>query len=269
MILRTIAIFILLTLTGCATLSEWFSRREEPQQEVAPVAEVPSNDKRTTRKSLEDQSLLGEGTGSLWMGRGQQAYLFTNNNQRLLGDLLNVNIEGYPKEQIQTKINTISKLLAEILGEQKQEIEFKQNELKKKLEPEASPEPGSKDPAFLRSLASVDEDGEGPSAAEIQKELKQNEKQLKTIGDESAEIAQLKSAKDLPIKSIPTRIVELQKDGNYKVRGEQPFMIGKREYKLLVMGTVRSEDYNEAGVSAEILVDPVFDIISEKRAEAL
>lgn len=68
---------------------------------------------------------------------------------------------------------------------------------------------------------------------------------------------------------MPTRIVEIQKDGDYRVRGEQPFMIGKREYKLLVMGTVRSEDYNEQGVSAEVLVDPVFDIISEKKTEAL
>lgn len=267
--------FILLcfNITGCATLSDWFARSEEPKQEVQQVATVAPEVKRTTRRSLEEQSLLGESTGSLWMGRGQQAFLFTNNNQRLLGDVLNVKIEGYPKEQIQTKINTISKLLAEILGEQKQEIEFKQQELKKKLPTEdgTTPQgPKTNDPVFLRGLASSEEDEEGEvNVAEIQKELKQNEKQLKNIGDESDEIAQLKSAKDLPIKSIPTRIVDLQKDGNYRVRGEQPFMIGKREYKLLVMGTVKSEEYKEEGISAESLVDPVFDIISEKRTEAL
>lgn len=252
---------------GCSTIMGWFERNEEPKVETAAVP--PAQDpKRTTRKSLEEQSMLGESTGSLWMGRGQQAYLFTNNNQRLLGDLLNVRIEGYPKEQIQTKMNVISKLLAEILGEQKQEIEFKQNELKKKLQPEGEPKP-SDEPVILRSLASAGEEDAGPTPEQLQQEIRQNEKALKKIGDESEEIAQLKSAKDLPIKSIPTRIIDIQKDGDYRVRGEQPFMIGKREYKLLVMGTVRSEDYNEQGVSAEVLVDPVFDIISEKKTEAL
>ncbi len=261
---------LLLSVSGCSTIEGWLSRSEEKQKQEEIIAAAPPEIKRTTRKSMEEESMLGESTGSLWMGRGQQAYLFTNNNQRLLGDLLNVKLDGYPKEQIQTKMNTISKLLAEILGEQKQEIEFKQNELKKKLQPEEEAAPGA-EPTMMRSLASTssEEEGEGPNLEQIQNQLKQNEKQLKTIGDESAEIAELKSAKDLPIKTIPTRIIEIQKDGNYKVRGEQPFMIGKREYKLLVMGTVRSEDYNEQGVSAEVLIDPTFDIISEKRTEAL
>lgn len=269
MIKNSICLLIVLSTCGCASFWGLFERKEELKTES--VVTAPQEEKkRTTRKSIEEESMLGEGTGSLWVSRGQQAYLFTNNNQRLLGDLLNVKLEGYPKEQIQTKINTISKLLAEILGEQKQEIEFKQNELKKKLDSEEK-QPGSDEPAFLRGIASTsaEESEEGPTPEQIQEQIKTNNKQLKSIGDESEEVAQLKSARDLPIKSIPTRIVEIQKDGDYRVRGEQPFMIGKREYKLLVMGTVRSEDYTEQGVSAEVLVDPVFDIISEKKTEAL
>lgn len=267
MSLRLLSGILFFFLCGCSSLMSLFERSSDQKEIVATNSSNSNNEtKRTTRKSLEEESMLGESTGSLWMGRGQQAYLFTNNNQRLLGDLLNIKIEGYPKEQIQTKINTISKLLAEILGEQKQEIEFKQNELKKQLVPPE--EKTDEEPALMRGLASTDEK-EAPTPEQIQQELNQNNKKLKTIGDESEEIAQLKSAKDLPIKTIPTRIVEIQKDGDYRVRGEQPFMIGKREYKLLVMGTVRSEDYNEQGVSAEVLIDPVFDIISDKKIEAL
>ncbi|MCB9073247.1 MAG: flagellar basal body L-ring protein FlgH [Bdellovibrionaceae bacterium] len=239
---------------------------KDTNMEEMKVVSTPQP-QRTTRKSLEDESLLGESTGSLWMGRGQQAYLFTNNNQRLLGDLLNVTIEGYPKEQIQTKINTISKLLAEILGEQRQQIEFKQNELKKQITPPEENPPGQSE-VPNRGLASVENENDeenGPNLAQIQQQIKENDKELKKIGDESNEIAELKKARDLPIKSIATHIVEIQKDGNYRIRGEQPFMIGKREYKILVMGAVRSEDYNEQGISAEKLLDPTFDIISEKK----
>jgi flagellar L-ring protein FlgH len=253
---------VVATLTGCAS---WFERAPEFKEES--VTAPPSPEKtRTTRKSLEEESLLGESTGSLWVGRGQQAYLFTNNNQRLLGDLLNVNLEGYPKEQIQTKITTISKLLAEILGEQRQEIEFKQNEIKKQLgTPEEQPAAEAPSVRGLASTESSAVEGDGPNPEILQQQLNQNAKELKKISAESEEIAQLKKATDIPIKSVPTRIMEVQRDGNYRVRGEQPFMIGKREYKLLVMGTVRAEDFNEQGVSAEALLDPVFDIISDKK----
>lgn len=267
MIKKILCFLMLWSTCGCASFWALFERQEQFKTD-AVAAPAPEEKKRTTRRSIEEESMLGEGSGSLWVSRGQQAYLFTNNNQRLLGDLLTVKLEGYPKEQIQTKINTISKLLAEILGEQKQEIEFKQNELKKQLDSEEQL-PGQS-PVQNRGLASTEEEGEADAAqAALQQQFKSNTKQLKQIGDESEEIAQLKSARELPIKSLPTRIVEIQKDGDYRVRGEQPFMIGKREYKLLVMGTVRSEDYSEQGVSAEVLIDPTFDIISEKKTEAL
>lgn len=190
MIKNSLFFLVLLSTSGCASFWGLFERKEELKTEAASTP-APEEKKRTTRKSLEEQSMLGEGTGSLWVSRGQQAYLFTNNNQRLLGDLLNIKLEGYPKEQIQTKINTISKLLAEILGEQKQEIEFKQNELKKKLDSEDQ-KPESDEPVFLRSIASTGEEGqEGPTPEQIQEQIKSNNKQLKYIGDESEEIAQL------------------------------------------------------------------------------
>lgn len=273
MMVKTFILLIILTVVAGCSL---FDRRSEVTTSGGP-APVMEEKKRTSRKSIEEESMLGETSGSLWVTRGQQAYLFTNNNQRLLGDLLTVKLEGYPKEQIQTKMNTISKLLAEILGEQKQEIEFKNLELKKKINPDgvpATPAPTpvrglATAPAADTSLTDEEQAEQNAETAKIRNDIVFNNKTLKKIGDESEEIEKLKTAQDLPLKSLPTRIMEIQKDGNYKVRGESPFMIGKREYKLLVMGTVRAEDFDEQGVSAEVLVDPTFDIISEKKTEAL
>jgi len=263
------AIFFILVLsqvTGCAL----FQRHDDPAPapEAKPV-QVDNSPKRTTRKSLEEQSMLGEDSGSLWVGRGQASYLFTNNNFRIIGDVVNVKIEGYPKEQIQTKANVISKLLAEILHDQRQEINLKQDELRKQINPD--PKLEEVQPHFLqRGLASI-EGKTDPNAKLEDPEIlmKRNDAQLEKIGKEEQEIKDMQKAREFPIKSIIARIVEVERDGNYKIRGETPFLIGKREYKLLVVGTVRREEYQEKGISAEILVDPTFDIISEKKAEAL
>lgn len=263
---------IFFLLAGCSTLENLFRRHNEV---VSPVAEAKKTEpevRRTTRKSLEEQSMLNEQSGSLWINRGQSSFLFANNNQRLLGDLLEIKLEGYPKEQVQTKVNVIAKLLSEILNEQKQEIKLKQEELKKQMSPEYKQEQEDQK-VEARGLASLfgagDDEEEKPEGPTPEQQMKDQEKALKRIDEEEGDIKGLAKNKEFPIRTVATRIVEIQKDGNYRVRGEQPFMIGKREYKLLVVGTVRSEEYNEKGMSAEALLDPVFDIISEKKGEAL
>jgi len=67
------------------------------------------------------------------------------------------------------------------------------------------------------------------------------------------------------IQQISTKIVEKLADGNYRVRGAQPFMIGKREYKVIAAGLVRPEDFNDEGVSSTKLIDPQFDVVSIRR----
>lgn len=260
-----------LSMVGCSTLENLFRRHNEVVPPVKDEKKAEPESRRTTRRSLEEESMLYEQSGSLWVSRGQSSFLFANNNQRLLGDLLEIKLEGYPKEQVQTKVNTIAKLLSEILNEQRQDIKVKQEELKKQMTPEFK-EQQENEKVESRGLASLfggggeEEKPEGPTPEE---QMREQERVLKKIGDEEEEIKGLAKNKEFPIRSVPTRIVEIQKDGNYRVKGEQPFMIGKREYKLLVMGTVRSEEYNEKGMSAESLIDPVFDIISDKKSEAL
>ncbi|HMN67607.1 MAG TPA: flagellar basal body L-ring protein FlgH, partial [Bdellovibrionales bacterium] len=68
-------------------------------------------------------------------------------------------------------------------------------------------------------------------------------------------------------KNVPTRIVERTLEGNYRVKGSQPIMIGNREYKVIVTGIVRAEDFNEEGIGAGKLLDPKFDIVSARRKE--
>lgn len=251
---------------------------ERQEMSTTAITEPPKADepKRMTKKNLEDDSMLGEGSGSLWVSRGQSSFLFANNNQRLLGDLLNVNIDGYPKEQIQMKVSTIAKLLAQILNDQSQEIRAKQDELKKfEKKPEPIFDPKSQKGVQNRApaaVASIDEEipeDNRPTDAQIAEQKSQQAKALRTISDEQEEVQALQKAKDFPIRSVPTRITDILKDGSYRVRGTKPFMIGKREYQLVVAGMVKPDDFDDKGVSAESLMDPTFDIISEKKTEEL
>lgn len=67
------------------------------------------------------------------------------------------------------------------------------------------------------------------------------------------------------VQNVPTRLVERLADGNYRVKGQQPFMIGKREYKVIVTGLIRPEDFNDAGISSDKLLDPQYDVVSIRR----
>lgn len=259
-------------LTGCASFMDFFRRHDDLTPVVAEAKKPIPENQRKTRLSLEEESMLYEQSGSLWVSRGQSSFLFANNNQRLLGDLLEIKLEGYPKEQIQTKVTVIAKLLSEILNEQKQDIKLKQDEIKKQMTPEYQEQKEAEkvESRGLASLIGLDGDEpETPVGPTPEQLMKDQERALKKIDDEEQDIKGLSKNKEFPIRTVSTRIMEIQKDGNYRVRGEQPFMIGKREYKLLVAGVVRSEEYNEKGMSAESLIDPVFDIISDKKSEEL
>jgi flagellar L-ring protein precursor FlgH len=201
--------------------------RYSENSELAP--RVRRQYKRTTRESLANDAGLDQKTGSLWVMEGQGAYLFAQNVMRLVGDPIGVNIEGEPKEQLQAKTDVIRDLLAKI-----------EDRLK----------------ARQRALAS--ENGEAKPAEE--KEKKSDDKDKKTADAGKTEKS------DFNVKMVPTRVVERTVDGNYRVKGSQPFMIGQREYKVIVTGIVRAEEFSDDGISATKLLEPKFDIVSTKRA---
>lgn len=193
--------------------------------------------KRTTKESMAAEAALEPQAGSLWVMEGQGSYLFAQNTVRMVGDPIGVMLEGEPKEQIQAKVDVIRKLWSKF------------EERQARIRAPAS-EDGSKDKAKAGKEGGAKEKGEEEKAAQAQANA--------TTPDPKA---------DFGIKTIPTRVVERTVDGNYRVKGSQPFMIGSREYKVIVTGVVRSEDFNEEGINASQLLDAKYDVVSVRRKE--
>ena len=72
---------------------------------------VPRKYKRMTRERLEKESKLEPQAGSLWVQEGQGSYLFAQNIMRRPGDIINVNLTGGPRKQLESKVNIIKKLM--------------------------------------------------------------------------------------------------------------------------------------------------------------
>ncbi len=208
--------------------------------EVSP--RVRRQYKRTTKETLRDQSALDAKSGSLWVMEGQGAYLFSSNVIRLVGDPLAVQLDGDPKDQLQSKVTVIKKLLAKIEERQK---------------------------ARLRNPAGANAATANPTeeTAEAKDEKTKDKKDKAAKAAPEQEKSKEELLADFNVKNVPTRIVERTLDGNYRVKGTQPFMIGSREYKIIVTGIVRAEDFNEEGIVSSKLLDPKFDIVSARRKE--
>ena len=67
--------------------------------------------RRMNKNKFEDEAEVNAQAGSLWVMEGQGAYLFAQNQTRVMGDLLNVRVEGSPRSQLSSKVKVISKLL--------------------------------------------------------------------------------------------------------------------------------------------------------------
>ncbi|UOE99921.1 flagellar basal body L-ring protein FlgH [Bdellovibrio reynosensis] len=235
----SLAYTVLGLVTGCATFDALVNGpQENPSLENIKTAPrysdnqnmgVPTdrNYKRMTKNRLEEESDLGANAGSTWVMEGQGAYLFAQNKMRKEGDLLNVKMDGPAMKQVETKVSVIKKLLKQLEEQEQQQLN--------------------------NSLAANATGDRAPASAEAKKPEapKADEKEDKASLDE--------------IKSIPTRLVEKLADGNYRVKGQQPFMIGKREYKVIVTGLIRPEDFNDEGISSDKLLDPQYDVVSLRR----
>lgn len=231
------------SLSGCASISKaWKSLVGHDDDQLAKVTtprfsetdtlKVSDNKqyKRMNRQRFEDEADLKAEAGSLWVMEGQGAYLFSQNKMRMVGDLLNVKIEGAPRSQLQTKTKVISGLLARL------ENPAGRDQLRG---------PASAAQASPTTAPAADA-GAGP-------------------GSDAKADAPKSDSSGFNVNVVPTRIVETLKDGSYRVRGMQPFMIGKREYKVIVTGVVRPDDFDDGGIEAAKLLDPQFDIVSSRK----
>lgn len=192
--------------------------------------------KRMTRNRMEEESDLGANAGSMWVMDGQGAYLFAQNKMRKEGDLLNVKLEAAAMKQVETKVGVIKKLLKQLDDQQA---------------------------ALNNSLAGVGRDAtRNPASAEGG--TTPAEPQAAATTTATPETPEKEEAPN--VENIPTRLVEKLADGNYRVKGQQPFMIGKREYKVIVTGLIRPEDFNDQGISSDRLLDPQYDVVSIRKS---
>ena len=188
---------------------------------------LPNRDyKRMTKKKLSETAQLKSSSGSLWVMEGQGAYLFSQNIVRMIGDPLKVKLNGEPKEQLKAKVKVVADLTKKL-----------QEKLKRKRRLATAGKASSKKKKTAKPKAKVSTQASKEELDEIFK-----------------------------VQSVPTRITERMIDGNYRVKGTQPIMIGSREYRIIVMGVVRSQDFNEEGVSSTQLLDPKFDLVSSRRS---
>ena len=192
---------------------------------------------RMTKQKLEEESDVQANAGSLWNMEGQGAYLFVQNKTRKEGDLLNVRIEGQAQKQIETKVAVIKKLLKQL-----EEEEAKRKAALEKEKGEEKKVDGEK-PAG--QLAEANAEAQRVPAADVAPQPEKEE--------------------PFDLQMVPTKIVERSSDGAYRVKGSQPFMIGKREYKVIVTGMIRTEDFNDEGVNSSKLYDSQFDVVSLRR----
>lgn len=282
----------LVVLSGCQTIKSYFggSPEAQPTPNAAPVTTnpTPKEDmgprfsdspqmptpvdrqyKRMTRSRLEEESELQSGAGSLWVMDGQQSYLFAQNKIRREGDVLGVKLDGQALKQVETKVSIIKKLLKQLEEEErKSELMLQQQQLAALTAAGQTPKgPSLPGPTGDRNPASPPGAAPGAAGTTPGALAAGGALQPPTTPSKPADAGPTKEEKqDLSeIQVIPTRIVERMADGNYKVKGAQPFMIGQKEYKVIVAGIIRPEDYNDEGVSSVKLLDPQFDVLSVRR----
>jgi flagellar L-ring protein precursor FlgH len=264
LILLLVAVMLL---SGCTSFGKkmkaYFAGEQEKKPEVAKqinetgepfdrdsMGQIPPRQYgRMTREKFESEAQVGPRSGSLWRNEGQGAYLFAENNFRLVGDLLSVKLDGAPKEQLVSKAKII-------------------RDLWKKLDSQRSPASAKGKQGGPAPAAGGDTPAPAPAPAATADGKSPEGGAPAQAGVNPDEIDANSEEKPLAVEVVPTRVVGRTADGNYKVEGSQSFMIGKREYKVLVAGIVRAQDFNDEFVGATRLMDPKFDIVSTKKTPA-
>ncbi len=241
--------FLFLALAGCSMSSEKPTKPAllidgSPAVKFSEYQQMPVTPqrsfKRMTKQKLEEESEVQAQAGSLWVMEGQGSYLFSQNKARREGDLLNVRMEGAAQKQVETKVSVIKKLLKQLEEEEKLKRQKSEEELNKKPEDKGTLAQTDGAAAAARAPASETAPPAVPGAPAEKEEA-------------------------LDLQTVQTKITEKQSDGFYRIKGQQPFMIGKREYKVIVTGLIRSEDFNDEGVSSNKVVDAQYDVVSLRR----
>lgn len=275
-----VLLFLFFLQIGCAQFNKIFSSDEPKHSEATqtiskPLVKFSDNPqmgvfnerqyKRKTKKSLEESSDLGARAGSLFVMEGQGAFLFTQNTIRREGDQLKVKLEGAHRAQVESKIEVIKKLLARLAAPPpipNPLVAGENNSLGSTQAQVNTAEVGGTDAS--KKLAA------GPSVSGTRQPSSDAASLAAGAAVSGANAGSNKEAEEIlkqpfNVENIPAKIVERMVDGSYRIKGSENFMIGKREYRVIVTGLIKPEDYNDEGVSASQLLDPQFDVVSLRR----
>jgi len=69
------------------------------------------------------------------------------------------------------------------------------------------------------------------------------------------------------IEQVPVKVTERLPDNQYRVAGFQFITIRNRPYKLIVNGTIRSEDFSDGTFSTDKMFDSNYELVHTKKAE--
>lgn len=103
------------------------------------------------------------------------------------------------------------------------------------------------------------------------KKIRDRERQLLSSKGSSSERAPSATPEAKPeeekieVDTIPARISERLPDGSYRIAGHQAIMLGQRQFKVLVTGLLRPEDFSDEGTSSSKLIEGDVDVLSMRK----
>ncbi len=249
---------MLISLSACSTIaSKWKSLVTGEDEKIAPMSAegkpaVPpsfNNEpnfgaakdrqyKRVTKQNFSEAQGMEENAGSLWKKEGQGSFLFAQNNLRILGDIINVDVDGKVAENLNIKVDLIKK------AQVKMDFAMSQRPSAPQVA-NRTPRPGEKPErvpaAQVISAPVADQNASGKEA----------------LGPDGKPVGK----EGFKFDAVPCRIVDKNVDGSYRVKGQQTVFIGKKEYKLIVTGNIRADDISMDMVASSKVIDSKFDLV--------
>ncbi|MFN8943881.1 MAG: flagellar basal body L-ring protein FlgH [Pseudobdellovibrionaceae bacterium] len=67
------------------------------------------------------------------------------------------------------------------------------------------------------------------------------------------------------VQTIPAKITERLSDGTFRIKGSQPMLINDKEFRVIVTGILKPEDFQDEGVPSGRLLESQFDVVSIRR----
>lgn len=210
--------------------------------------------KRVTKQNFTEKQNLEDNSGSLWKKEGQGSYLFAQNNLRVLGDVINVDVDGKISENLNTKIALIKKSQAKF---EVVPVRAAPKTINRVPRPENAED---RDPASAQSVANA---APVPAPAVAAQPAKTSA--AIAANDDATKADERKEKEAVKFDPVTCRIVEKNPDGSYRIKGTQNLIVGRKEYRLIVTGLVRADDINSENVAATKIMESKFDLVATNR----